>query len=149
MSPREALQSPVALFYAGLAFGLLLLAGLLFSVLGKGGGAAWHAYRGWLVMVPVTAAAVFLGRVPAILFFTGVGLLGFREFARATGLCADRCLSGGVYLGILAAGGRRLHHGLPPLSRSIGIRLVAALRRIWILVIALRRGLAAERIIPA
>jgi phosphatidate cytidylyltransferase len=108
MSPREALQSPVALFYAGLAFGLLLVAGLVFGVLRMGGGAAWQSYRGWLVMVPVTAAAVFLGRETAILFFTAVGLLGFREFARATGLGADRYLTGVVYLGILALGAAAL-----------------------------------------
>ena len=34
------------------------------------------------------AAALFLGRETTIIFFTLVGALGFREFARATGLGA-------------------------------------------------------------
>ena len=49
--------------------------------------------------MPITAAALFLGRPTAIVFFTGVGLLGFREFARATGLAADGYMAAGVSLG--------------------------------------------------
>jgi phosphatidate cytidylyltransferase len=104
MSPREALQSPVALFYLGLAFALLLVAGLVLAMLRNRRGPAWQSARGWLFIIPATALAIFLGREAAILFFTGVGMLGFREFARATGLGEDRYLTGGVYLGILAAG---------------------------------------------
>jgi phosphatidate cytidylyltransferase len=104
MSPREALQSPVALFYGALTFGLLVVGGLLLALWRKDVDQARQAYRGWLVLVPVTAVAIFLGREATILFFTGVGLLGFKEFARATGLCGDGYLTGGVYLGILAAG---------------------------------------------
>lgn len=104
MSPREALHSPVALFYLALVFGLLLVAGLLLGVLARHWDQAWQAYRGWLFMVPITAAALFLGRETTIVFFTGVGLLGFREFARATGLSNDWYMTGGVSLGILAAG---------------------------------------------
>src|SRR5207244_11699856 len=104
MSAGEALRSPVALFYGALALGLLLLARLLFAVLRQHSGSAWEAYRGWLVIVPVTAAALILGRESTIVFFTGIGLLGFREFARATGLAEDGCLTAGVYLGILAVG---------------------------------------------
>jgi phosphatidate cytidylyltransferase len=88
----------------GLAFALLLVVGLVLGVLRGNRGPAWQSARGWLFIIPATALAIFLGREAAILFFTGVGLLGFREFARATGLCADRYLTGGVYLGILAAG---------------------------------------------
>jgi phosphatidate cytidylyltransferase len=108
MSPREALRSPVALFYIALAFGLLLGAGLLLAVLRWGlrrnVDQAWQSYRGWLFIVPLTGAALFLGREAAIVFFTGVALLGFREFARATGLYEDGYLTGGVHLGILAVG---------------------------------------------
>ncbi len=104
MSPAEMLRSPVALFYAAAAFGLLLAAGLVFAALRLHSGPAWQAYRGWLFIVPVTAIALILGRESAIVFFTAVGLLGFREFARTTGLSEDRYLTGGVYLGILAVG---------------------------------------------
>src|SRR5262249_49490856 len=37
-------------------------------------------------------------------FFTVVGLLGFREFARATALAEERWLTAGVHIGILAVG---------------------------------------------
>ncbi|OAI53227.1 hypothetical protein AYO44_16160 [Planctomycetaceae bacterium SCGC AG-212-F19] len=108
MSPRAALQSPVALFYLALAIALLSAAGLLLAFLRwalcKHVEQAWQSYRGWLIMVPLIAAAMFVGRETTIFFFTGVMLLGFGEFARATGLDVDRGLTGGVCLGILAAG---------------------------------------------
>src|SRR5262245_17432687 len=104
MSPREALYNPVVHFYLALVFGLLLVAGVPLVLLRRRAGHAWRAYRGWLVMVPLVAAALLLGRETAILFFTAVGLLGFREFARATGLADDRYLTAGAYLGIVAAG---------------------------------------------
>jgi phosphatidate cytidylyltransferase len=108
MSPREALQSPVALFYAAAAFGVLFVAGLVLAVLrwllNKNVDHAWQSYRGWLLMVPLIAMAIFLGREATIVFFTGVGLLGFREFARATVLDEDRSLTSVVYLGIVAMG---------------------------------------------
>src|ERR1700723_3043136 len=98
MSPHEALRSPVVLFYLALVFGLLLVAGLLLVLLRKNVGRAWQSYRGWLFIVPITAVAILLGRETTILFFTAVGLLGFREFARATGLSSDCYLTGGVSL---------------------------------------------------
>jgi phosphatidate cytidylyltransferase len=104
MSPRAALQSPVFLFYAAVVFGLLLVAGVLLGVLRKKMGQAWRAYCGWLWMVPIAAVAVFLGREAAIVFFTGVGLVGFLEFAQATGLSGDRHMTGAVSLGIVATG---------------------------------------------
>jgi len=108
MSPREALQSPVALFYAAVAFGLLLAAGLLLGLvrwgLCKKVDQAWQSYLGWLLMVPLIASAIFLGREATVVFFTAVALLGFREFARATGISRDGYMTGGVALGILAVG---------------------------------------------
>jgi phosphatidate cytidylyltransferase len=104
MSPREAFRSPVVLFYLALIFGLLLVVGLLLGLMRKDVDHAWQSYRGWLFMIPITAVAILLGRETTIIFFTAVGLLGFKEFARATGLSSDWCLTGGVYLGILAAG---------------------------------------------
>jgi phosphatidate cytidylyltransferase len=104
MSPREALQSPVAMFYLALVFGLLFVAGPILWLVRKRVEPAWQSYRGWLVMVPITAAALFLGRESAIVFLTGVGLLGFWEFARATGLSEDGYMVAGVSLGILAVG---------------------------------------------
>src|SRR5882724_740004 len=104
MSPREALQSPVVHFYLALVLSLLLIAGLVLGLVRKRMHHAWQAYRGWLFIVPITTVAILLGRESTILFFTAVGLLGFKEFARATGLSGDQYLTGGVYLGIAATG---------------------------------------------
>jgi phosphatidate cytidylyltransferase len=108
MSPRAALQSPVVHFYVAAAFGLLLVAGLLLALLRWGlhrnVDHAWQSYRGWLFMVPTIALALFLGRAASIIFFTGVAVLGFREYARVTGLLRDGPMTGGVYLGIVATG---------------------------------------------
>lgn len=108
MSPAEALHSPVFRFYTALIFGLLALGGVLLGVLklalGKRVDHAWSSFRGWLLMVPPVFLAVYLGRVAAIVFFTAVAILGFKEFARATGLYRDWWMTGVVYLGILATG---------------------------------------------
>jgi phosphatidate cytidylyltransferase len=47
---------------------------------------------------------IFAGRIETIIFFTLVALLGFKEFARATGLYRDWVMTGAVYLGIIACG---------------------------------------------
>jgi phosphatidate cytidylyltransferase len=108
MSPSAAIDSPVFLFYLGVAVGLLLLAGAVIGGLRWGlrrnVDHAWQAYRGWLIMVPLVLGAIFLGRVAAIVFFTVLALFACKEFARATGLYHDWFMTGGVYLGIIAGG---------------------------------------------
>jgi phosphatidate cytidylyltransferase len=108
MSPSTALESPVFLLYLSLAGGLLLVGGIILAALrwgiGKNVSHAWSAYCGWLMMVPVLLLVFFLGREACIVFVTIVALLGFREYARATGLLADRIITAAVYLGIIAAG---------------------------------------------
>jgi phosphatidate cytidylyltransferase len=64
----------------------------------------WMTYRSWLVMAPLLLGSIFLGRIVTIAALTLIGLLGFKEFARATGLYRDWWMTGGVYAGILAAG---------------------------------------------
>jgi phosphatidate cytidylyltransferase len=108
MSPRLAWQSPVFLFYAALAAGLLLVGGLVVALLrwrfGKKLDHAWAAYRGWLVIVPLLLLVYFLGREAVIAFLTTIALFGFREFARATDLERDWLCTGVVYVGIGALG---------------------------------------------
>lgn len=108
MSPSAALESNVFLAYLAIAAGLLVTAGAVLAILGwglkKDVGHAWEAYRGWLVMIPLVLLCIFLGREAAILFFTALAGLAFREFARATGLVRDRGIAAAVYLGIAAAG---------------------------------------------
>ncbi len=108
MSPGAALESHVFLLYLALVAAMLLAAGAALAVLRWGlrrdVGHAWRADRGWLVMVPLTVAAVFLGRAATIGFLTLVSVFGFKEFARATGLYRDWAMTAVVYLGIVAVG---------------------------------------------
>jgi phosphatidate cytidylyltransferase len=107
MSPSEALESRVFLTYAAIVAGLLVVSGSVLLLLRKARpGAVAHAgraYRSWLLMAPLVMGAVFLGRVPTILFFSMLAGYGFKEFARATGLYRDWPMTGAVYLGILGA----------------------------------------------
>src|SRR5437867_7490977 len=108
MSPTRALQSPAFLFFLALAAGLLVVGGVVLAVLKwglrKSVGHAWAAYGGWLFMVPVPLLVYFLGREACIAFVTLVAIVGFHEFARATGLSRDGILTGAVYGGIGATG---------------------------------------------
>src|SRR5947209_20007450 len=104
MSPTMALQSSVFWLYVTLAAGLLVVGGLVLAVLHwglrKNVGQAWRTYCGWLLIVPLLLLCFFLGRVAVIVFLTFVAVLGFKEFARATGLDHDWLMTGAVYLGI-------------------------------------------------
>ncbi|MCX7424778.1 MAG: phosphatidate cytidylyltransferase [Planctomycetia bacterium] len=107
MSPEAALHSDVFLTYLAILLGLLAVAGGVIGVLGllgKDVGHTWRAYRGWLVMIPLVLACVFLGRLATVAFFTLVAIVGFKEFARATGLYRDWWMTGVVYAGILGSG---------------------------------------------
>jgi phosphatidate cytidylyltransferase len=108
MSPTTALHSPVFLFYAALAAGLLVAAGAILVALKWGLrnniGHAWAAYCGWLLIVPIVLGGFFLGREAAIVFLTVVAILGFREFARATELGRDVVICMTACLGIVAIG---------------------------------------------
>jgi len=108
MTPSAAVHSPVFQFYAAVALGILAVAGTALSILRfglkKNVEHAWKSFCGWLVMVPVLLGVIFLGRVPTIVFFTAIGIFGFKEFARATGLYSDWYMTGAVYLAMIATG---------------------------------------------
>ncbi|MBX9627548.1 MAG: phosphatidate cytidylyltransferase [Gemmataceae bacterium] len=64
---------------------------------------AWRRYTGWLVVVPVMAAAVLIGPGAVIAGATILSLLSFREFARVTGLFREKFICYLVVAGIAAA----------------------------------------------
>ncbi|MDP9193438.1 MAG: phosphatidate cytidylyltransferase [Acidobacteriota bacterium] len=90
--------------YLAIAGTVLVVAGLAIAILKwglkKNVEHAWHAYRGWLIMIPLVIGAILLGRVATIVFFGLLSIVGFTEFARATGLYRDWLITGWVYLGI-------------------------------------------------
>lgn len=114
MSPAAAIASPIFRFYVGLVTIVLLLAGGILGILRRNSARdinhAWSAYRGWLLMTPLVVGAIFLGRAATILLFTALSLLGFTEFANATGLSRDRAMTGAVYVAIAAIGVVSLVH---------------------------------------
>ncbi len=114
MSPAEAIASPIFRIYATMIVVMLLLAGGILGVLrwksSRNVSHAWNAYRGWLMMIPLVLGAIFLGREATIVLFTILTILGFKEFARATGLYDDWVMTGAVYLSIVAVGVVSLVH---------------------------------------
>ena len=108
MSPHAALHSEIFRTYFFVVLGVLVVAGLALSLLKwglrKDVGPIWATYRSWLIMAPLLFGCVFAGRVTTIFFLGIVAGLGFKEFARATGLYRDWWLTGAVYLGIVAVG---------------------------------------------
>lgn len=122
MNIEAALASPVFRLYAVVVAAVLAGAGLVLAflhfVLRRDVAKVLTIYRSWLVMAPLLLGAVGLGRVPFIIAVAAVSLLGFKEFARATGLYDDWWLCGAGYLGILAvAAGSILHD---PADGSLG-----------------------------
>ena len=103
MSIEAAILSPVFRTYLIIVVGLLLLAGLVLGVmylLGKNVTSPLRTYRGWLLMIPIVLGTVILGREAVIVGITLLAILGFYEFARATGLYNDWWMTGSVYLAI-------------------------------------------------
>jgi len=106
MSPSAALASDIFWTYLKIAIALLGGAGVILATLTYGFKrqmrGVWRTYIGWLFMVPIILAVVFAGRVATIAGITLLALVGFKEFARATGLYDDWWTTGAVYLGIMA-----------------------------------------------
>ncbi|MDH3628704.1 MAG: phosphatidate cytidylyltransferase [Acidobacteriota bacterium] len=102
------MRDPIFLRYLTIIGGVLLAAGLILTfvtfVLRKRVASIWATYRGWWIMAPLVVVFIGLGRQATIVGVTLLALMGFREFARATGLSRDRTMSGLVYAGILALG---------------------------------------------
>jgi phosphatidate cytidylyltransferase len=106
VSPTIALYDDTFRRYVIITAALLALAGLVLLLLRFGAKKdvrrVWLTYRSWLVMVPIIALTILLGREAVIV---GAGLLAifcFKEYARATGLYADWWITGVAYLLILA-----------------------------------------------
>jgi phosphatidate cytidylyltransferase len=106
MSPSAALASGIFWTYVKIAIALLGGAGVALVILTYGFKremrGIWRTYLGWLFMVPIILAVVFAGREATIVGITLLALIGFKEFARATGLYDDWWMTGAVYLGIMA-----------------------------------------------
>jgi phosphatidate cytidylyltransferase len=108
MTPQAALQSEVFRTYAGIALGVLVLAGVILAflkwVLRRDITPIWLTYRSWLIITPLVLGCIFAGRIAVIAFFCVLSAIAFKEFARATGLYRDWWMTAAAYLGIAAVG---------------------------------------------
>jgi phosphatidate cytidylyltransferase len=106
MTPGAAWQNEVFRTYVFIVAAVLAVAGavlcFLTFVLRKDVRSIWATYLGWLIMAPVLAIAILLGRAPVIILFTLLALVGMKEFARATGLYRDWWMTSAAYVGIIA-----------------------------------------------
>ncbi len=114
MSPHEALHNPVFWKYVLLVAALTAIATAVLATfqfgLKKNVKGVWRTLGGWLIMAPLAAAVIFLGRVWVITGVTLLSIFGFKEFARATGLYRDWWMTGAVYVTIAAVGIVSLMH---------------------------------------
>jgi phosphatidate cytidylyltransferase len=108
MSPQVALHDPVFRAYLfvvpfSLAIGGTVL-GFIHAVLKENITSMWRTYCSWLVIATIGLLVVFWGRIPTIAGITLLAILGFKEFARASGLYRDWWMTGAVYAGIITVG---------------------------------------------
>jgi phosphatidate cytidylyltransferase len=73
----------------------------------------------WAVMAPIVVLPVLLGRLPTACLMTLMGLLCYREFARATGLFRDKVMTALVVLAVLLFNAAALDHW-PGLFMAMG-----------------------------
>ena len=108
ISPQAALHDPVFRAYLLIVPATLALGGAVLGFLSWGLkkelGPIWKTYRSWLVMAAIGLLVVFAGHMAVIGGVTLLSILGFKEFARASGLYRDWWMTGAVYAGIFAVG---------------------------------------------
>jgi phosphatidate cytidylyltransferase len=108
MFSLAALHDPVFRAYLAIVAALLLCAGLVLAILQFVFrfklGSVWRTWRSWLWLALLAALAILWGRAVFIAGVVVVGLLAFREFARASGLNADRAMCAVVAAGIIGVG---------------------------------------------
>ncbi|NIL94290.1 MAG: phosphatidate cytidylyltransferase [Woeseiaceae bacterium] len=104
MTFDAALQNDIFQTYVMIVAAVLAISGIalgILTALGKNVGPIWKTYRGWLIMVPVVLGTILLGRTAFIVGVALLAIVGFKEYARATGLYEDWWMTGLVYLGIV------------------------------------------------
>ena len=106
MNPQEALHNPIFMVYFRIVVGLIVVAGVILAfftwVLKKDIRPIWLTYRSWLIMAPLVLGSVLLGRVVTVVVLSFLAVMGFKEFARATGLYRDWWMTSAVYVGIVS-----------------------------------------------
>jgi len=112
-----AFAHPVTVWIVGATVGVVALAAAAIGWLSASGRVRpdlrrelWLRLGSWCVLLPLMLGPVLAGREWTIGAVTLLGLLCYREYARATGLFRERVLSAVVVLGILFANFAALDH---------------------------------------
>ncbi len=112
-----AFAHPVTVWILGATVAAVAGAAAVIGALSLSGRAAptlrrelWLRLGSWCVLLPLMLGPVLLGREWTIGAVTLLGLLCYREYARATGLFRERALSAVVVLGILLVNFAALDH---------------------------------------
>lgn len=130
-----AFEDRVIVIAVGLILAALMLAPVLTLALRKWVGLSEKTAKdilirtaSWAVIVPLVIGPILLGAFWAMLMVLVLGLLGYLEFARITGLFRDRLVSCSVILGIFAVGFAVLDHwyGLFVTIAPLGVITIAA-----------------------
>jgi phosphatidate cytidylyltransferase len=105
---RGAFDSPVVRWICVTLVVILSIAPILISFLTRRHIVAdehrakmMRTYASWLVLAPMMAAPVLLGRGYKMLAVGALSILCYREFARATGLFRERIVSATIVVGLL------------------------------------------------
>ncbi len=113
----SAFAHPVTVWIVGATLAVVATAALVIGGLtlaGRGTPAfrreLWLRLGSWCVLLPLMIGPVLAGREWTILAVTLLGLLCYREYARATGLFRERVLSAVVVIGILFVNFAALDH---------------------------------------
>ena len=108
MSPQTALHDPIFRAYFWIVIVSLVAGGaileLLRIVFKRNTASMFRTYWSWIFMAALGLVFVFLGRIPTVIGVTLVAIYAFKEFARASGLYRDWCMTGAVYAGIVTVG---------------------------------------------
>lgn len=147
MSLTQRLFDPASAFDHSLTVGItifvvaaLVVTPLVLVTLNRAGKLSEHhrielyaRYKGWLILAPLMIGPVLLGPGCTILAVFVLSILGYREFARATGFFRERVLSFVVVIGIALLTFAALDHwymffvAIPSLT-IIAIAMFALLR---------------------
>lgn len=99
---------PITFWITIAIVGVMAIAPGIFVALGRAGKLTaalhkdlWTRYKSWLILAPLMVGPILAGRLWTIAAVGVLGLLCYREFARATGLFRDRTISIIVALGIV------------------------------------------------
>jgi phosphatidate cytidylyltransferase len=83
VSIQDLVSDPLA-FYTAATVGTIVVTSVILAVLRLPG--AWTSLRTWFVILPVALGALWLGQAAWTVLVAVVSILGFKEYARVTGL---------------------------------------------------------------